>query len=492
MKIIVFAPFGQARGHHETDLEFTLDFLDKGNDVYFVQCAGDLSVCDVNTTNALAGCKVCKSWSDRSLDLIGFSKNKRLTLKGACNTTFPTLPKFANIDELKAFTWNNLPVGEAIASSLLCITRDTNPDMVVYESFVTKSIQMFIAVYGKICGYIDEIKPDAIYLFNGRPGVMNAAFCAGKAKGLEIFVGERDTFDRYVVFKNAIATDLVNLKKQLLSFKEKMENDPNGVAIAEGWFNVNRWGTVGLLCNWPRVQKSGALPAGFDPKKRNICYMQSSEDEVAAMPFWVGTLYKTQTELIQSMIQEIKDPSFHFYVRCHPNLIGLDNTQTRMFKHIKASNVTLIPPDSSIDSYALLEACEKTVAAISTMGIEAAYWNKPSILAGKAQYEDTGAVYVPKTREELLQMIQADLPPLGREKALAYGYWQQKRGVNLKFISPQDPRDKTSETRFNGVKLGPRKSTIQLLRVRSLLGRIANRFIRVSKSLSMIPQRTMD
>ncbi len=69
-------------------------------------------------------------------------------------------------------------------------------------------------------------------------------------------------------------------------------------------------------------------------------------------------------------------------------------------------------PESSISTYAMMKHCDRVVSFGSTAGLEAAYWGKPSILAGTSFYRNLGATYNPRTHEDLVALIMAErLPP---------------------------------------------------------------------------------
>jgi hypothetical protein len=87
----------------------------------------------------------------------------------------------------------------------------------------------------------------------------------------------------------------------------------------------------------------------------------------------------------------------------------------------------VIPPESIVSSYALMDACEKVITFGSTTGVEASYWGKPSILVGRAYYEMTGACYHVRDKEELVRDLNDHLEPKDKLGAIKYGYFQVDR-----------------------------------------------------------------
>jgi hypothetical protein len=108
----------------------------------------------------------------------------------------------------------------------------------------------------------------------------------------------------------------------------------------------------------------------------------------------------------------------------HPNLKNVRykyHTDLYLFQE-KYKNVTVIPPEDEISSYDLLDAAEKVIVFGSTMGVEAAYWNKAVILLAGCLYYDLDICYKPKNVSELKQMIIAKLAPKGELDSLKYAY----------------------------------------------------------------------
>ena len=118
----------------------------------------------------------------------------------------------------------------------------------------------------------------------------------------------------------------------------------------------------------------------------------------------------------------------------HPNLRGLDNTQTKGVKELadKYKNLIVISPESDIDSYALLDKCDKVIVFGSTIGIEASFWNKPVILIGRAEYEDLNACYIPQDYSEIISLITDKLEPLPSVNALKYGFYEKNKGMEIR------------------------------------------------------------
>jgi hypothetical protein len=220
------------------------------------------------------------------------------------------------------------------------------------------------------------------------------------------------------------------------------------IVTAERFYHERAAGKQQSWRSFVTGQEKGLLPKSWDFRKRNIVIFNSSEDEFSSIgDEWKNPLYTTQVKAVRAIVDDLSaHDGLHVYLRMHPNLAGVDNDSVQDLFAIRADNFTVIPPDSRVSSYELLKACNTVISFGSTVGIEAAFWGKPSILAGKCFYRDLGSVYLPETHEELVRMALSDLPPKDRGGALMYGYYMNTYGRPFKYYK--------ADTLFSGTYRG--------------------------------------
>jgi hypothetical protein len=176
----------------------------------------------------------------------------------------------------------------------------------------------------------------------------------------------------------------------------------------------------------------------LDKNKINIVIYNSSEDEFAAIgDEWKNPIFVDQHDEIASIVHSMRgNKRVHIYLRVHPNLKNVKYKQLDKIYSLHAPNFTIIPPESPISSYALLEKASKVVTFGSTVGVEATYCGIPSILAGQSYYRNLDCTYNPNSHEELIEMLLADLPPKEKEGALKYGYFFNTFGIPFRHFKP--------------------------------------------------------
>jgi hypothetical protein len=216
------------------------------------------------------------------------------------------------------------------------------------------------------------------------------------------------------------------------------EADPRREITAATWFTdrINR-----VERNWHSFVKNqarGRLPKEWDPAARNLAVFTSSEDEFVSIgQSWRNPLYADQVDALRRIIADLEslDKRIHLYVRVHPNLRKVKNEYLRAMLALSGPRVTVIPPGDPIDSYALLKESEKVVTFGSSVGIEAVFWDRPSILLGPCFYRGFPGVYQAASHAEAMQLINAELAPAtDKSGAFIYGYWFQTHGERFKYF----------------------------------------------------------
>jgi hypothetical protein len=83
------------------------------------------------------------------------------------------------------------------------------------------------------------------------------------------------------------------------------------------------------------------------------------------------------------------------------------------------------------------------------MGVEACYWNRPSVLLARAYYESLDCAYIPATHDEVVACLRATLAPRSRTDALKYGFWDLRHGRPFRRYTPETLTRGT----FEGVRI---------------------------------------
>lgn len=438
MVVFVYSTHTLWPHHGETELEIMQQHLDKGDTVYRFVCNGELPVCDANVAHRLYPCLRCVDRQKIGQGLLG-GHERIITNKiyevGNFRTAKKYIFNYSNLKIFKELKIDNFDIGYAVSSSIISELRDPVPDITSHLGLFKKYFYSSLAIYFAALEQIEKFKPDAIYVFNGRVAHAKPLLRAAQKCGVECRIHERGCdLKHYGITINTTPHDISNFNVQLN--KQWDEADPvEREKIGASFYEERRGGKEQAWISFTKDQQHNLLPEGWDDNKRNIGFFNTSEDEYESIgPEWKNELCENQAEGIERILKSFSgNDVFHFYLRIHPNLKGLNNKQIKDALSLsKYSNLTIILADSPVSTYHLMSSCEKIITFGSSTGIEAVYWEKVSILLGKSFYSNLKGTYKPRTHEEVDSFISSELPVLDKMDSLKYGYYLKTFG--RKFI----------------------------------------------------------
>lgn len=444
MRILFYEPYTINTPHYETCLELIQEHLDAGDEVIFLGCDGQMKSCAPNIHHDVLACKRCVSKRksgfkllDKTIEYRSFYKMTDKNLKA-----LSLLKKdFKNVKELQSYTYKGYDIGYAVASSLITKFRDSRLDLQLIKPILNNLMESAFTVYCSINNILEETKVDRVYIFNGRFDGLRAVLRTCQTKGIDCFIHERGSnIQKYALYKNYLPHNPAYLDRLI---KEKWNNTDKEIRtkVAKQFYIDRKNAKRQYWDSFVGGQKKGLLPKNWNKTKRNIVIFNSSEDEFASIgKDWDLPFYKNQIEGIQKIISDFKtDSNIQFYFRVHPNLKSVDNQTKREMLALGTINLTIIPPESEISTYALIDHCDTVISFGSTVGVEASFWDKPSILIGIGLYRQLKSTYTPETHQETIELIkQHPLKPLDKTGALMYGFYMNTFGKEFKFYQATD------------------------------------------------------
>ena len=437
MKIAIVAPYATVAPHFEAELEIAQKHLDAGDEVILLNCEGQLSNCDFNIDRDPAKCASCRGRREHGLEL----------LSPQCKTysfglTKPlAIPRFTSVQALMAWKVDNFDIGYAALSSLVSVCRDPEPDLEEHADLLRKFIESALSAWHQTLDFIELCRPDRIYVYNGRFAAMRAVFRACQSSGVECFMHERGCdLNHYDVLENHLPHDIAGIDSVIRKLWDEANETIRG-AVGASWYKdrVER-----VERNWhsfTKEQQAGLLPEGFDDSCRNVSIFCSSDDEFVAIgDCWKNTLYPNQVDAIGAIAASMMEasPKTKLYLRMHPNLKNVNNLRKRQMMALDYPNLTIIAADDSVDTYALMNASDQTVSFGSSVGMEAVYWGKPSVLLGPCLYQDLGGPVRSSSHDETIRLLSSELEAVDdKTGALMYGHWFQSRGYRYRYFQAE-------------------------------------------------------
>jgi hypothetical protein len=448
MKILIHSSISLCNSSRAILYDEAEIYANEGHEVIFLFCDGLMNICLSNPTGNTADCIICKKnylkEKKKLCKNIKFISLKQYSNDNNIVSCYPSF-EYSTIDEIKNIRYKGTTIGLSSLSTYISITRNISPlidcDFRDYfNQFLFSSIKLVDALEN----ILETNRPERALIYNGRLSDSRPVWELVKSKGIEFIafeavIGEERMYKS--VFYNT-TSHMIDTRTEMIN---KFWND-DSVSLEEKeyygqlFFNKRRNSQIaGDRFVYTKNQKKGRLPSTWNEGVRNIVIFISSEDEWAAV--WEETskynVFESQLEGIRYIVDKFGGKkNFNFYIRIHPGLAHIKyKYHTDLFDFASAENVFVIDAKSPISSYTLLDNAEKVIVLGSTIGIEAVYWNKPTILIGPADYYYLDACYIPADIASIDKLIDDKLIPKDNQSALKYGYFlMNKHWPSYKYI----------------------------------------------------------
>ncbi|OLT62937.1 hypothetical protein BJP37_31775 [Moorena bouillonii PNG] len=341
-----------------------------------------------------------------------------------------------SLRELRDYNYNDAALGLSTVSSLIWHTTSLHPDPDKYYPVIQRLLLCSASVYEKARALILKYKPQKISAFNGRFASVKGIFEAAKQLGVEVQYYEAGAnYKQYELFKKP-PHDFAYRREQLQTYWQQAGMDRE--ELAHTFYKNRRQGEGIGSTKYTSDQQKGLVPEQTG-NHRQIVYYSASDDEYAAIGDLIKhPIFKNQREAVKSLITWASNQmDCYLSIRVHPHVQKKSLEDRNWWNSLNGKNVQVIPSDSKVDSYALIDWADMVVTYNSTIGAEAAYWGKPSVLLGDNIYSGLGCVYEPRCEAEVYQLLQNDtIAPLPQENSLPYGYYRLCNGIKYNYYNP--------------------------------------------------------
>jgi hypothetical protein len=465
MKVLVFSPYGLNTPHVETDLEITQGHVEAGDDVTVLRCEASLPACDVSPEFGLSQCLKCVSrWRSGGSRLARGWKRRLLPVRPANSAALLSeVPdRFSDLRHLIECSPGGLDAGWAAASSLVSALRDSDPPVEQLNGLGRRFLVANLHVY---LGALEVLEPgrfDAAYVYNGRFAVARGFLRACQRAGVPCHLHERGAdLSKYSLFANHLPQDIAYREAEVRRAWARAAS-PERETIGAKFFEERAAGTIQNWHSFVREQECGRLPEGLPASGRVVSLFLSSEDECMAIgDQWANRLYESQKAGVERILADGLNRDFTLVIRFHPNAALARGGGNWLRGRTLPSGVILVGPESPVSTYALLKASSAVLTFGSTVGCEATYWGKPSILLGRSFYEGLGVSFNPASHDEVRCLMRTATEPLPTVGALMYGHFLKTFGITFRYFEPTG----ISTGTFLGRKLMPSPAVLSILRM---------------------------
>ncbi|MEE1979626.1 hypothetical protein [Shewanella xiamenensis] len=468
-KIAVFLPIGAHEKKLELVLAYSQELIDQGNDITFISCSGTGQSCIYTKGYNKLNCLYCKKRYSMSLDAVRgqykhFQVDRYKEIKICLENPITN-------DNLKSVCYKGVNIGYGALSTFVSRTRKVDVSKVNANEY--DYINKLLSTSANLVDYFAPIihDYDKVVVFNARLNDTRCIYELCIKNNIHIEALEIN-FDNtgLVLFSNCLPHNIPYNEVLMRNIYNELGFD-RCKEISDDFFNKRVSGIPTDICSYTAHQNNTLLPESWDVNKNNIVIFNSSEDEFISIggEWEIGNLFRSQIECLKFLRDNdgFKKSNICFYLRIHPNLINGDKKYIKELLDLQSSNFFIIHPESKISSYKLLFESDKVITFGSSMGVEATYWGKPSILIGKSFYVNLDISYWTDNLDELCCLIKSDIPAKDKVKTyLMPPFWLDPGRI----LSSYEFKD--GKAFFNNILIEP-PFTYNAIKY---LGRIINKF----------------
>lgn len=407
-RVACFSPYATWEIHAAWELTALRSLARRGCDTRLLLCDAVSPTCDLVWTEPSATfdrCAVCQTRAAGAARLLRqpfewISRYIDAADRAAAIEWAASLPD----DGLRHAHFGAAALGEWCYGSMISHFRDPLLDLadsqvrLVYRQYLSGAAQALAGCRK----WLETVRPDVLWLFNGRISLTRVAFEAARQLGIRVICHERGMVrnslrlwenERCSQYGGRRAFAVANAGRPLTA--EQVREVVRSLGDRRQARNYNR--QPFLRKRRGRASRTLAA-ASVSASDRILLALTSSDHEFVAEPDR-NRIFAEQYEWLSSIVDwATRNPACRVVIRFHPNasrvswggfaarVPELRETDYSASVLRPAANVSVVPPGSQLDTYAFIDACHAVTTYGSTTGIEAAALGKAVIVADHCLY----------------------------------------------------------------------------------------------------------
>lgn len=375
----------------------------RGADVRFFICGGRLPICDASTykTSPPMPCNTCAPYVSRLIATLRLpfeemrdfiTPGERLDIERQIADLTP--------EQLEPFVFDDLPLGKLVRPSVQWFMLSGSPS---FDREMQETFRRFLvsgAIMSRVGGrMLDRLNPEVVYMLNGIFFAERIVIEHARRRGIRFVTHEGGFMPSTQVFANDGFAPHHNVDDVWARYASHALTDDEN-RLLQKYLDDRTGGRRDVSQYYPSIESDSATVArtlDLDPGKPLVTLFTNVDWDTAC--FAAGSAFESMEHWLEHTIRYFAaHPERQLVIRVHPAEIRLRLLEPRVGviemvkRHFEQlpTNVRLVPPDSNLSSYALMELSSLGLVYTSTVGMEMALRGKPVISAGRGYYVNKG------------------------------------------------------------------------------------------------------
>jgi hypothetical protein len=396
-------------------------------------------------------CKACLSYTRQVFHLLGLpvlpaskfwrSSDRNQAQELAANWT----------GAYEAFEAEGLPLGELVRPSLMRTllrgSLDKDPlSNRLYREYIEGGI-LLARMYRRA---LAAPAPDTVILLNGMFFAERIGLALARERRIHTVTHERGFMRNHLVLAHDEPANWFRVDGAWADAKDRPLTPEEEIALDQ-YLRSRQGGKNEVVNYWPSIETRREFivdQLGLDPQKPILAAFTNI--------LWDTAVYQRDVAfdgmfhwLEHTIRQAGAQPDLQLVIRVHPAEVRLrQKTRERVMDRLAEQhatlpeNVVIVPPESDISSYALIDLSTAVSVYTSTVGLEAVLRGVPVLVSGETHYRGKGFTHdveSPEHYETLLSSVSSWQPCQSEVVAMA------RRYANLFFLRNMIPLDLVTE-----------------------------------------------
>jgi hypothetical protein len=422
---VLFFTFRAWHTHVLADALIAQAVRQRGADVQFFTCGGRLPVCDIaaHTLAPPMPCNTCAPYITRVLRTLRLPFHEMHDFISPAEREAITREVLALAPaDFEGFTFDGLPLGQLVRPSLqwFLLSGTPPPDRETEETYRKFLISGAILVR-VTARMLDRIQPGKLYLLNGIFFAERIAIEQARRRGIPFITHEGGFMPDSHVYTHDGFAPYYDLGDAWDEYAQRPLTESESQRL-DTYLGERARGQRDVSMYYPSIESDAAAVAqqlGLDRSRPVVSLFTNLDWDTAA--FAAGSAFASMEQWLEHTIRHFAArPDAQLVIRVHPAEMrlrflgpreGVVAVLGRIFPALPP-NVVVIPPESNVSSYALMELSDFGLVYTSTTGMEMALRGKTVITAGRAYYVGKGFTLDASTPAEYDQLLAQGATPL--------------------------------------------------------------------------------
>jgi hypothetical protein len=395
----------------------------RGARVRYFSCGGILPLCYIHNASTSDGighmpCGRCRAYVTSTLNAFGFEAEQlRHLVTDTERRRIEAEVRAIQEDNLTTYTYEGVKMGYAAFRTarwyLLAGTTTAMPEL---PDVVRNLIFLARMTYAALSKILEQEKFDRIVIFGGLQTAELVIREIAEQRKIDVVCTERGYVANSFMAAHNAPVSLFPFDELWEVFKERHLTESQSKQLDE-ILSLRRYGHKTLDNLWEQTQEDVNVlrqDLMLEPGKRIVTAFTNVVGDVAVIDREIG--FESLLHWCASLIEYFKNhPDIYLIFRIHPAETRLKRYKPRqsvgeliMSNYPQLpDNIKIVPSESPLSSYALLEISDFVMVYTSTIGLESAAAGWPVAVGARVHYQGKGFTLDASSPQRLTQLMDS-------------------------------------------------------------------------------------